>query len=893
MSLYSDIGTLDSSPLAGSAGSTDVAITYVASSDLSGSHSVLNALVSFTHAFVVADNDTLVFHLEFYAGATRLGTSGSITKVGNGGTQPTSYSGQLTLETVAQVSSGWSGLDTVRIVFESYSANMGNGGDYISFTNTKLIVGYGASYGNLIESRALNSSGPDYHEHINLKLSGGHLWNLGKCKPETADYVYIARNTVTTSIAYDWGRFGFSSFDGPAFDAEQIGSYVYVLVESSINPYMYVSSGLNISGVSSVTYVRYNQLATDKCGGALHSHESGFVSWTAGFADSGRNQTLMCYSNTNPPSPPAVVWRSRATTSGPDAVHSGLNSMCRDSSGNIYTAAMEYVNDISIFFKFDTDGYFQWARKMSLVCLDKHTRTCHIPLAAYQDDIYHAVDVGGTTDVLIRYDSNFTPIWAVGFTAGDSYTSPNVVVCGDWGVLVVSGGLNTSAAWNNTALTFISHEGTFCWAVDFPDVYSEGFRVVSAEWDNTNELIILGGNKGATSFGYSSVLSISVGGIPSDCGLHNTYHMDRVTRTLTDYTSLCTTSLCTSDFTFVRDTTYTHDSTGGSLSTSSSAVTSAVYSPILDSNKYAAIDVDEYLDISSIAGEVLAAGPIGSIVAYEAQDTASILCDVPINISSKYYGHADFPMLFLSGGSSNADPELALGGALSTEMVRGKPAAYVSTTVAGVSIEYAIGDNANTGTGSLFVDVQGDHAEIQWSAPTIGTIVGTFPVTESGTYAIFCDESNYLVVTVDYPSLVLGTYTESVSVGFESQNVFDDTATAETTTGSTSYRCIFFKNISDTSHTYRFMQVVESSPNSAQYFMGMNASEVNTAQTIADEFTAPSGVTFYESGVSVTDQLVFTLSAGDSQAIWLRRTIPARASGEPLTDQCSMILAIT
>jgi len=112
-------------------------------------------------------------------------------------------------------------------------------------------------------------------------------------------------------------------------------------------------------------------------------------------------------------------------------------------------------------------------------------------------------------------------------------------------------------------------------------------------------------------------------------------------------------------------------------------------------------------------------------------------------------------------------------------------------------------------------------------------------------------------------------------------NLFDKVSGAEASAGDTEYRCIYVKNTHG-SLTWESVKAwvstnTPSTDSTIDIALGGEGKN-GTAETVANENTAPSGESFsapssYASGLSLGD-----LDAGDYYPIWIRRTISASAT---------------
>ena len=128
------------------------------------------------------------------------------------------------------------------------------------------------------------------------------------------------------------------------------------------------------------------------------------------------------------------------------------------------------------------------------------------------------------------------------------------------------------------------------------------------------------------------------------------------------------------------------------------------------------------------------------------------------------------------------------------------------------------------------------------------------------------------------PSLSIGGVKSSVSTG---SNLFDALTSAEAAAGDIEYRCFYVHNAHATLtmlSARSFIPTNTSSPDTV-LAIGVGAAAVNGTETaVANESTAPAGVTFssptdYASGVAIGD-----IPPGQHRAVWLRRTVNASAA---------------
>lgn len=107
-------------------------------------------------------------------------------------------------------------------------------------------------------------------------------------------------------------------------------------------------------------------------------------------------------------------------------------------------------------------------------------------------------------------------------------------------------------------------------------------------------------------------------------------------------------------------------------------------------------------------------------------------------------------------------------------------------------------------------------------------------------------------------------------------NLFDDVSGDESAAGDVEYRCLFVKNTHSTLTWQTVKTWIESNTAGLDSVdIGLDAASGTPAATIADESTAPSGVTFSAPTSKSGGLSIGNVSPGGCKAIWIRRTVPA------------------
>jgi len=234
-------------------------------------------------------------------------------------------------------------------------------------------------------------------------------------------------------------------------------------------------------------------------------------------------------------------------------------------------------------------------------------------------------------------------------------------------------------------------------------------------------------------------------------------------------------------------------------------------------------------------------------------------------------------LYYLSGGASNSDPALSLGGVISTTEVGKQTLNWSGSPIAGITLDWGQNvppeglrfdpDNIVPDPDIVSVfhvdDTAAQGAVFPW-------VTGTYTLSQAGRQWV-------IQVTVDDGVTLLFT-NETVIASGGVNNIFGSIAAAESLSGSTKYRCIYVKNThgTDPMSISAYIPTLGAYPagdSPTVFRIGLDpAGPGGTAVTIADEDTAPIGVTF-SSAINLPEALPFSLAAGQSQAIWIERVL--------------------
>lgn len=129
------------------------------------------------------------------------------------------------------------------------------------------------------------------------------------------------------------------------------------------------------------------------------------------------------------------------------------------------------------------------------------------------------------------------------------------------------------------------------------------------------------------------------------------------------------------------------------------------------------------------------------------------------------------------------------------------------------------------------------------------------------------------------PAAALGGAKSSTS--FSTNAIFDDVSSAEASAGDTEYRCFYVHNAHATLTLQGAKIWIQSQTSSSDtdIALALGGEGLNgTAETVADESTAPTGETFSQPSSFAGGLTIGDLAPGDHYPVWIRRTVNAAAA---------------
>jgi hypothetical protein len=126
------------------------------------------------------------------------------------------------------------------------------------------------------------------------------------------------------------------------------------------------------------------------------------------------------------------------------------------------------------------------------------------------------------------------------------------------------------------------------------------------------------------------------------------------------------------------------------------------------------------------------------------------------------------------------------------------------------------------------------------------------------------------------PNLSLGGAGQGSEIGSAIHNIFDRVSPLEAQDGDIEYRAIDVKNTNVADTLYDAVIWISGETTSADTTIDIGLD--TTTQTVINESTAPSGVSFSKPITQGTGLVIGDLAPNATKRVWLRRTVTAGAS---------------
>lgn len=253
-----------------------------------------------------------------------------------------------------------------------------------------------------------------------------------------------------------------------------------------------------------------------------------------------------------------------------------------------------------------------------------------------------------------------------------------------------------------------------------------------------------------------------------------------------------------------------------------------------------------------------------------------------------------------SGGSTNINPDLSLGGVISgvngNEVI--SQLTSPTTNVTGVTVVNAYSNPLGAGT----LKYDPNTSTLYWK-PYAGVQFSTIPITGDGTYVIG-DSGGYLVVDIVVLNLpVVVAEDADIIVTNKMNNVFDSISSTESLDGRIEYRCLYIKNThaADTAYDVRiWVRQQPIGPDELDIALdpagtGNGATTGVAIGPLNDEVDSTnllSALTWSRPSTQATGLLLANLAPGECRAFWEKRRIPANSTQQVANDTSKIGISV-
>jgi hypothetical protein len=235
--------------------------------------------------------------------------------------------------------------------------------------------------------------------------------------------------------------------------------------------------------------------------------------------------------------------------------------------------------------------------------------------------------------------------------------------------------------------------------------------------------------------------------------------------------------------------------------------------------------------------------------------------------------------IYLTGvateGDPQTDPDASLGGKRSGTILQSL-AASSPVNVTGVVIDDV---PAQSGDGSSTLSFSFTGATLTYAAPGDGAGQAV-DVSSDGTYELYSNDTDkYMIVTVTAASLPSSDQSDAITLTNIAEGLFDSVSSTEAAAGDTEYRAVMLKNDSGYTMYSAKVWIETNTPFSDDSVeIAIEAPSGGEIQSVADESTAPTGVTFYTAAGEGNALSIGDLAPGSVYGVWVKRVVTATGS---------------
>ena len=146
-----------------------------------------------------------------------------------------------------------------------------------------------------------------------------------------------------------------------------------------------------------------------------------------------------------------------------------------------------------------------------------------------------------------------------------------------------------------------------------------------------------------------------------------------------------------------------------------------------------------------------------------------------------------------------------------------------------------------------------------------------------------------LHIDVDFEALPIDDATSTLALATIPNSLFDNISKIESYYGESEYRCLYIVNTHTADGFYGVKSYISLDATGADSLeIGLEGNATTTAQTVANENVAPSGVTFSAPATYLVGLLTNQILPGEAQPLWIKRTVPPNVTTPTTNDTAAL-----
>ena len=243
----------------------------------------------------------------------------------------------------------------------------------------------------------------------------------------------------------------------------------------------------------------------------------------------------------------------------------------------------------------------------------------------------------------------------------------------------------------------------------------------------------------------------------------------------------------------------------------------------------------------------------------------------------------------LSGGGSNTDPNLSLGGVLSTTEISGNNLTWDVSAISGITLLDSLGGDGSA-IGTLYFIFATTELGIEKTGGLTKDVNFYQDISVDGDYIVESPEGGLnIAVSIVAASLPVADELQVISAAKINPNLFDQILEPEANSGSTKYRHIYLVN--NTAASITFGLYLEKNY-STQTTLSMALSTVDPSESIPDELTEPTQIGVFSTPTNIEEATSITLAAGAKKGVFFRRVVAPLSDIGSVQDTAQLVVEL-